>query len=219
MNMKLLSIYLLVGIIVLGLSSCTRTQTDYYPNGQIMSVRHYSGKKLNGNAVWFFENGVKQQEVNFRKDKPDGLMTRWYASGTKQNEDNYADGLKNGVSVTWDENGNKLEEKTYRNDTLSGPYTYWYPSGIMKITGTFSKGLYDGKWEYFSETGAKVGDGMYSKGSGKLKGLNPDGSLNRIVSYENNLKQGEEIVYKKDGTISETIIYDKGNVIKTVKAE
>lgn len=206
-------------ILVIMTTSCTQTQTDYYPNGQVMSVRHYSGKKLNGSAVWFYDNGAKQQEATFRKDKPEGLMTRWYANGSKQSEDHYRNGLKNGLSVGWDENGNKLEEKTYKNDTLSGPYTYWYPSGIVKITGNFSKGLYDSKWEYFSEKGMKVGEGLYVKGAGKLKGFNPDGSLSRIVTYENNLKHGSEIVYNSDGTISETVIYDKGKVVKTIKTE
>jgi uncharacterized protein len=210
-----------ISLILLALlaTSCTKTQTDYYPNGQIMSVRHYSGKKLNGNSVWFFDNGAKQQEATYRKDKPEGLMTRWYANGSRQSEDHYMNGLKNGLSVGWDENGNKFEEKTYENDTLNGPYNYWYPSGIVKITGKFSKGLFDGKWEYFSEKGTKVGEGLYEKGAGKLKGLNPDGSLNRIVTYENNLKHGSEIVYNSDGTISETVVYDKGKVVKAIKAD
>lgn len=201
--------------LVLLLSGCSKTQTDYYPNGSVMSVRHYSGKKLQGEAVWFYQNGVKQQEVTFRRDKPEGLMTRWYVNGNKQREDHYAGGLKNGLSASWDENGNKTEEETYRNDTLDGAYTYWYPTGIVKISGSFSGGLYDGKWEYFSETGIKVGEGNYSKGRGVLKGFNHDGTLSRIVNYENNLKQGEEIVYNRDGSVSQTIVYDKGKVVST----
>ena len=84
--------------------------TRYYDNGQILSKVHYKDGKLDGKWTFWYENGQKQLEANYKpyevlaedcrakrsspyifpaKDSKDGKWTEWYENGQKKLEQNY----------------------------------------------------------------------------------------------------------------------------------
>ncbi len=49
---------------------------------------------MDGLWTWWYEDGQKRSEVNWKDDKKDGLWTEWYVSGQKKTEHTYKDGRK-----------------------------------------------------------------------------------------------------------------------------
>ena len=56
-------------------------------------------------------------------------MIFWYKNGQKQGEVNYKDGKKNGRLTTWFEIGQKWYEYYYKDGELDGPSARWYKNG------------------------------------------------------------------------------------------
>jgi len=98
---------------------------------------------------------------------------------------------------------------------LNGSYKEYYATGQAKVEGNYVKGMFDGKWIYFQQDGTIIGMGEYENGTGKQRAWYPDGKLKRIVRYENNLKQGQEIWYDLEGKIEKKLEYARGELVNT----
>ena len=111
------------------LISCSNDiRKSYWENGNLKSELRYEDGKLNGKAVWYYENEEKELEAYYKNNVLDGALTRWYKNGHMESESYYQDGKLEGTAVTYDENGNKALEENYKNDTLSGKFYQWYRS-------------------------------------------------------------------------------------------
>lgn len=194
-------------VISLILFSCSRTKETHYPEGTIKSKQEYKGKKLNGVSTWFYKNGRKQLEVVYKDDVPHGPSNRWYFSGAKELQENYIGGKRNGLTRQWDLQGKLIEEISYKNDTLHGSYTLYHESLEIKVEGHYNMGMFDSTWTYYDISGMKVGDGRYNSGNGVLRNYFPTGQLKAVVSYENNKKNGYEIVYDRNGNEISRVLY------------
>lgn len=204
---------ILISLIAVILSSCSKTKTEHWPNGNKKSeLKYYSGK-LDGLSTWWYEDGVKQMECNYKNDLLEGKTTRWNFNGNLQSEDIYVANHLNGKSVSYFESGNKKAEKNYVNDTLDGPVTEWHENGKIKMTGFYKKGMYHGNWEYRELSGIIVGDGKFNNGTGIQRGYYPEGKIMREIHYENNKKNGPEIWYDKAGDTAKKIVYKDDRIV------
>lgn len=213
--MKVLKFSALLFIIVF-ITSCTKTKTEYYKNGTIRSEVKYKGGKKNGRSVYFYENGMKELEINYIDDSADGQANAYYYKGTIKRIDNFKDNKLTGVSTTWDEElGFKFSEETYLNNVLNGPYKEYHQNGEVKVNGSYKNGFYDGKWSYFDERGVPVGEGNYNNGDGVLKGFYPTGKPLREINFSKNKKNGKETHWDVNGLI-EKIIYFSNDKIDSI---
>jgi antitoxin component YwqK of YwqJK toxin-antitoxin module len=48
----------------------------------------------------------------------DGPVTWWYENGQKRQQINYKDGKEDGFFIWWDENGTEIHRKTYKDGEL-----------------------------------------------------------------------------------------------------
>ena len=63
-----------------------------FSNGQIESKGCLLfGRELDGKCTFWFENGQKSYEVNYKDGKLDGKQTFWSENGQIQIENNYKD--------------------------------------------------------------------------------------------------------------------------------
>jgi antitoxin component YwqK of YwqJK toxin-antitoxin module len=75
--------------------------------------------------------------------------------------------------------------------------------------------LYDGQWLYFEDDGTIIGLGEYKKGAGKQKAWYRNSTLKRETSYLDNEKNGKEIWYNADGTVSKILTFEYGDIVST----
>lgn len=213
-KIQVLITFILITISVC-LSGCIKTEVTKYGDGTLKSSIRKKGNHFHGRAVWYYPNGVRQQECYYNTDTLQGTSTRWFNNGKIQSIENFDKGRQNGLFRSYNENGRLLVECMYRNDTLSGPYKEFHPAGSLKAEGNYNKGRYDGKWLYYAEDGTLVGLGEFSDGNGKLKSWYPDGALKRLINYENNQKHGKEVWYLPGNRIERVLTYIEGELIET----
>ena len=143
--------------------------TRYYDNGQILSEEHYQDGKIDGKWTFWYENGQKKLEANFKpyealaedcraersspyifpaRDSKDGKWTEWYENGQKKLEQNYKCGRVIGKWTTWDENGQKTFEGNYKDGGIPG----------------IRFAIREGKWTLWDENGQLMEENYYKNG-------------------------------------------------------
>ena len=71
--------------------------------------------KEHGTWIWWYENGQKEYETNYKNGKKHGKMIGWHGNGQKAWEDEYKDGKEHGKWTWWNDNGQKNYEGEYKN--------------------------------------------------------------------------------------------------------
>ena len=82
-----------------------------------------------GKIIFWFENGNKQLEQNYKNGHKEGVNTAWYENGNKMLEEHYMNGKREGLLTTWHENGQKATEIHFVNDLENGQSANWYENG------------------------------------------------------------------------------------------
>ncbi len=79
----------------------------------------------------------------------DGKWIYWYENGQKRIEENYKDGGKTGLVTIWFENGQKREEGYLKNGIKDGLYTEWYENGQKKNETNYKDGkvISEKRWD------------------------------------------------------------------------
>lgn len=197
------------------LVACDKVKETHYPDGTIKSRQEFKGKKENGISTWYFDNGSKELEINYKEGVPEGMTTRWYYSGQKELQEQYKSGKKDGQSLKWNIQGRLIEEVNFKNDSLHGSYIQYYENGQVKIEGSYNMGKFDSTWTYYNISGMKVGDGEYEKGSGTQRAYYPNGKVRLLVPYRNNQRNGFEITYDKDGKEIKRVLFENDVPVNT----
>ena len=139
-----------------------------------------------GYNVFYYPNGVKSSEGNFRNGKPDGYWKTYYESGVLKSEGNrknyeldslwkfyndsstliltinYAGGKKNGLKTTF-RPGETMTE-IFIDDIKQGNTSYYYPDGKLKLTIPFVDGLEQGIAREYAPDGTVITYMEYKKG-------------------------------------------------------
>jgi antitoxin component YwqK of YwqJK toxin-antitoxin module len=204
---------LLILIIAMALSSCSRVERQYWDNGNIKSELPYRNGKLNGTARWYYEDGTIRHEVPYVDDRIEGNSIRYHDNGRKESEEEYVNNLRHGKAVEYTFSGLRIEQKEYVNDTLHGKYIKWHVNREVHITGDFVNGLFFGTWLYYDEYGMLIGEGRFEAGDGTQRFWYSDGSLRTRVDYVKNLRHGPEIHYFPDGSVEKIVEYDYGEIV------
>ncbi len=76
--------------------------------------------ELQNNSTYWYENGQKKLEQNYKDGKKHGKMTTWYENGQIEYVGNYKDGKEDGKWTYWDENGSLKFEGHYKDGKLDG---------------------------------------------------------------------------------------------------
>lgn len=216
--MKRLFILPLILCLLLTFSSCTRTKTNHFPNGNLMSEVEYKWGKENGISRYYYQEfpDCVELEIAMKKGKKEGDCIHYYYNGQVESITQYKNDSIDGIQSTYDWDGTKLSETHYRNGKKHGPYTTWHLNKQTMIQGAFSEGYYDGKWEYFDERGFCIGEANFQQGTGIHSAYDENGKLTRLTHYKNNLKNGAEITFASNGDTLQHLIFKDDHIVETL---
>ncbi|MBT5761106.1 MAG: toxin-antitoxin system YwqK family antitoxin, partial [Candidatus Marinimicrobia bacterium] len=199
---------------------------ELYDNGNRKLSGILKGGKLVSRTEWdYYKNGQKHEEWTYKKGVLDGLYVIWYKNGQKQYQVEYIDGkeidsfdtwnedgeimVKNGtgLNIWFHENGQKSVKTTFINGKKDGPSTQWYEDGQIKSEETYKDGVKDGLVTWWYENGQMEQEVTYK--DGKKNGL-------CIWWYENGQKKEESnwVDEKQNGLCS---LYDENGKIKETR--
>lgn len=210
---------------------------DFYSNGLIEEICHYSNGIINGNVKRWHRNGQIKDSLTYILDTSDfnghisaerfGIHKRWYENGNLWTVDNYKpSGVKDGASQEYFENGQLKINLNYKNGLIDGKYTLFYENGQELVSHNYNKGmLVDSISIFYHKNGQ-----LHKKG--KLREMSPvgdwklyynNGAMSCFGSYSEYLtticmsampqkclfsvKQGEWVFYYKNGNIKSKGVY------------
>lgn len=199
---------------LLAMTSCTRTEKTYYPDGSIQSYITYKWGKENGKTAYFYKStGSLEIEVEMKNGKRNGPFYRYYQNGALDTYCTYVNDSIEGLQVMYTANGMKSQEYTYVHGIKNGPHKAYHLGGELKIEGGFKDDLFDGPWYYYDERGVPVGEGNFEKGTGSVTFYGPTGHVIRKTHYVNNKKEGEEIEYGTNGEVVSVTVFEADRIV------
>ena len=208
-------LYISLLIILLSVASCTKTKTELFENGRVKSQIQYRFGKENGISRYFHPvYGSKIMEVQMKKGKKDGELSKFYFNGNREYQDFYKNDIIEGTERTWAKTGQILSETHYVKGKKEGSYSSWYENGVNFAKGSYKNDLPDGKWEFFDQRGMLIGESNYVMGTGTQTHFDANGNMSIKTSFKNGLKDGPEIHYNPDGTVLSTTIYQNDRIIE-----
>ena len=95
-------------------------------------------KLAHGHSAWWYSNGQKQSEGNFRLGVPNGTFVWWHPNGQKQAQGEYADGKQSGRWVWWHANGQRQVQGQYTTGQQVGTWSSWKENGHLNTVENFS---------------------------------------------------------------------------------
>lgn len=199
-------------VLILILTGCHRTKTEYWPNGVLKSEIMLRKDQYDGSAKFYYETGQLQISGNYKQNKLDGPYILYHPNGKKKEEQYFKNGIQVGVHKIWDTQGTLITNARYSNGKLDGRFTEYWSNGTVKTEGEFSNGLYDGFWLYYDYSGTVVGEARFNRGTGYQKAVNPDGSVRQITRFSDNVKDGEERFFTPEGKIERVNRYVNGRL-------
>ena len=84
-----------------------------------------------GRYLYFFDNGVLNQEGFYTNGKPDSVWITYYPSGARLSLFHYKSGKKDGPFLFWNSDGTLYQQGYYKNDLLDGVLETYYPNGKL----------------------------------------------------------------------------------------
>lgn len=215
MKNKIIHILLIINV----LFSCKEKDApvvSYWDDGVLKSELRYKDGKLDGVCRWYYRNGKPEMEVTYSMDKLNGEATRWYENGNLEEKSYYKDNQYDGVVQEYNVFGTMVKLSTYENGVLNGLYYQWYDNGKQFMEGEYIDGMMHGSWLMYYQDGTIGSNAIYNMGTGVQKGYSEGGAYQNVeIHYKNNVKDGEEIHFNMDGSISEILVWDNGNYVGT----
>ncbi len=203
-------------MMLLFLAACTRVETTYYSNGQVKSEITMRGKKYHGPASYWYENGIMQTQCQYEDNELEGKLVSWHMNGARQTEQHFSRGKLHGVMKGFDTDGKLVSEGHYNHGILHGRYVEYYPDRGVKLEGNYANGKHEGTWLYFDIGGLIIGEGVFSKGTGKQRAFRENGKTKQLTHYVDDQKHGDEIYYLEDGSVEMINRFEAGKLVEKI---
>lgn len=131
----------------------TRTETNYYKNGNIESIYNFKGERKHGQQTDFYEDGQLYSVYNFKDGKSDGIQTEYFENGQIESIERYIDGKKNGIQIEYFENGQIKSNHNYLNGMRDGKCIRYFDNGQVWCEMYYVNGNKHGKFIDYYHTG------------------------------------------------------------------
>lgn len=186
-----------------------KTSIWVYPNGEILKRNEW------------YSDGIKEYEIPYKDNEPDGEFKRWTGYGDLVLEGEYKKGLRHGKWISYyGGHFNKKKEaiRYYKEDHPVGDWEGWHFNGEKAFEEHYNeKGDSVGTWKKWNENRTLVEENSCFGNSGKdietigpqsfFKRYRPDGTLEMFYTCKYGNKNGISYSYYSDGKkveISET---------------
>ncbi len=213
--MKNVKIIALLVLAILTMSACTKVKYEYFEDGSLKSAISYRFGKEHGLCKYYFINAPHplKIEVEMKNGKKQGSFVKYFINGKLDTRCTYQDDLLEGQEDKFHIQGYKVSTTNYLHGKKHGLHILYYPNGEIVEQGFFYEDLFDGDWKYYDDRGVLVGEGKFDKGAGVQKGYDAKGNLVRIVHYQDNQKQGEDIELNAEGDTLKVTVFDHDRIV------
>ena len=149
----------------------------YYENGEKSSEGNFKNGKPEGYWKNYFQTGVLKSEGNRKNHELDSIWLFYYENGLLKEKVNYAKSRKNGESFSYSEEGFLLANYPYINDTIQGIANFYF-TDVNRI-----------QYEKPYSAGVPIGIGYeYDR----------DGRVITIINYEKGVVKSMQFINRKN---------------------
>lgn len=117
---------------------------DFYPEGNIQMTGTYKSIRpdnKDGHFIYWYEDGKKQMECDYRDNVLHGPLHEWYSSGQPESYQEFKGGLLNGEYISWRGDGSYKLKARYYNGEKHGNFQSFYSNGQMVRDDFFENGV------------------------------------------------------------------------------
>lgn len=213
--MKYIRIMILLIMVSVTFSACTKVKYEYFEDGGMKSAVPYRFGKEHGTCKYYFINAPHplKIEMEMRNGKRQGDFVKYYINGRLETRCTYQNDLLEGTEECYHIKGYRTSVTNYLHGKKHGQYVLYYPNGEIVEQGFFYEDLFDGEWLYYDDRGVLIGEGHYDKGTGVQKGYNLNGNLVRVVHYKDNQKNGDDIELDSEGDTVKITVYENDRIV------
>ncbi|MEO8734466.1 MAG: hypothetical protein ABI373_09050, partial [Flavobacteriales bacterium] len=189
---------------------------------------------VEGSAISYYPDGVKQYEGDYTADGRIGTHTTWFHNGNTESVGSYTAGKANGPFTRWWPDGTVQEKGTKKDDQLTGTDSTWEANGALNSVGQYddkgrSTGIYRSfdhgrpymeleythdlliRYRFMDAHGKTLSEGQRKKGKFQFQAFSTLGRLSSEGSYlDEGAKDGPWKEYYPDGAVSAERTFDKG---------
>ena len=148
---------------------------------------------------------------------PSGTVARAQesADGSRQWRCLLPTGARQGPAITLDANGRKRQLDHFSADKLEGDHRAWSEEGALIEEGQYRNGLRQGNWTFHDPKTHLETDSVYDAGKriGRSITYFPNGQIQELASYKDDVLSGEYTSYFQNGQIEWTGTYLGGRKV------
>lgn len=201
-----------------------QSQKIYYDDGNIKSHVFYNNKmNLHGVCIFYYPNGKKHEEINYKNGLIDGTYIKYHENGVVQeaiynyNKEIFSTKYSNtGIKIQEinyiiNLNKHKEEQESYKNKIYHG-MCIWYCSktGRKIKEANYKKGKYHGIYKDYYDNGNIRNEINYYKGkiNGYHKKYYSTGQIKSEKNYKDGKKHGLCTIYSLNNQKKYEKMYD-----------
>jgi TonB family protein len=119
--------------------------TDYYLSGNEQMTGTYKSIRPDdreGVFTWYYPDGRKQQECEYKNNLLHGLFQEWYEDGQIKTQENLSEGLPDGPMKEWRKDGKLELDVQYSKGKKHGYFISYYENGQMARKELYDNGQF-----------------------------------------------------------------------------
>jgi uncharacterized protein len=176
--------------------------SNYFENGKVKTEGNYLKGKAQGEHKEYYMNGKVSVESNYVDDKLNGMYKSYFFNGKLAYEGNYLNNKKEGIWYTYNALGILINEEYFSDGESTGKQTHFNNAGKLKKIRTTKDGL-DMFDTYFDASG-KVSKVVNLFNQKEVSYYDEFGFNYLTCTAINNCIVGDQLIYNRDGSVSET---------------
>ena len=149
----------------------------------------------NGKSVWYFPNGQKRREVDYKQGEIDGEVMEWGPDYKLAVREKYVEGRRLAPQVDNYAPSQKRAEGwiLYAKEVTKSNYDFWNGVATIQVVSTEGANQRDGLWTWWHKNGQKQMEGRYEADlpTGKFTWWYPNGQKELQGDYVNGKQQGK----------------------------
>ncbi len=128
--------------------------------GHLLYLEEYKDGLLNGNKIWFSDEGYIALKQPFVNNVKHGEQFTYFNNGNIRSVFPYKNGNLEGTIEWYDKDGYLFDSSTIKNG--NGKYIIYWDNGVIRLVGTLKNNKRFGTWKQYNKYGELEQEIIYS---------------------------------------------------------